>query len=178
MMPPIADVRELVVPIVASKLRGVPACEREDVCQEAWIECWQQLSKRPIDDWRAYCAQVARNCTQEYFRRKERETRRFRPADPDDFETAQVESDDPGPELDWVIYLILAWFNEHRSACADIALRRYFDGLSWKDVADRLGTRTEAAKKQWERCREFLMRSVGDEICRILDRRFGPGGVG
>ncbi len=180
LMPPtLEEVRLFVTPIVCSHLNGVCASDREDICQETWIACWQQLSRREVDDWRAYCATIAHRKVADWFDSKRRRDGVFTPMTPGDLNRAP----DPlravhGQELERIVFLIRCFFGEHRPECARIVELRYFASLAWEEVAKRVGVKNEAVRQQWQRCRKFLLDRIGKELRNILESAVPDPGVG
>jgi RNA polymerase sigma factor (sigma-70 family) len=169
MPPSLHEIRAFVIPIVASRLKGVPTCDREDVSQETWTACWQSLSRVEVEDWRAYCTTIASRKAADYLRSKKHDRALLEAVGGESRVFAGRPPLDLGPSLERAIHFILSFFRAHRSECADIAVLRYFDALSWDAIAERFHKKTEALRQQWHRCRVFLIKRAGDELARILE---------
>ena len=172
MSPSLEDIRALITPIVASKLHDFSADDRAEVCQEAWIACWQKLSCKPVEDWRAYCATIASHKAADAIAQRKRARRIFEQLDAEHLDIKSGEWHLPGDDvIGRVAYVILRFFMDHKAACAEIAMLRYFKSMPWDAVGRQVRSTTDGIKQKWHRCVGFLLQRVGPELTDILESR-------
>jgi RNA polymerase sigma factor (sigma-70 family) len=178
MSPSADEIRAFVMPIVASLLGGFPAADREDIGQDVWIACWQKLSCQEVDDWKAYCSQIARHKVADLIRRRDRLRRMLEHIKMEYPEFDRGDWDLPTElQIQRAVYLILRFFLEHRAKCADTAMLRFFQSLPWDQVGRRLSLTTDAIRQRWHRCVEFLLEAIGPEVSNVLDGRIDDSEV-
>ncbi len=62
----------------------------------------------------------------------------------------------PFSEIEWIV---VDFFNKHRSSCAPLAQRR-LGGQDWRKIAEELGLPLDTARRRYSRCLDLLRKHV------------------
>lgn len=146
--------------------RVADEAEADDVLQEVFIRVHRNLCCQPDSEWgkpEAWIYQIARNLIIDHYRRRKEsvEISETLPAEPD------VPEDDPAATLAFSLKEVVDELPEpYRQAL----LLTEYEGLSQKELAERLGISLSGAKSRVQRARDKL-RDLLLQCCHFeLDR--------
>lgn len=141
--------------------------EADDILQEVFIRVHRNLCCQPDSEWAkpdAWVYQITRNLIVDHYRRRKEliEVPEALPAEPD------LPEDDPAATLAFSLKDTIAELPEPYSQAL---LLTEYEGLSQKELADRLGISLSGAKSRVQRARDKL-RDLLLQCCHFeLDRR-------
>ena len=154
---------------LAGQLDPGEAHELEDLIQEGCVRLLRASRREPVEDLEAMTAVIARRTFRDWLRRRYRHERLWRPLDEvPEVAAASAENSRFGDLVERIEFMVMELFRrEDRTQCLELA-RAWFEGRSWKQLAEHLGASHASVRKRWSRCLELPKRLLGE------DRDFGP----
>lgn len=134
----------------------VDAQTLEDLAQEACVRLIRALRHDPQLDPDAFVKVVAQRTGADYLRGLYRYRRLVQAAESGDVEAALPRAVEPaaGELLERLELIVAELFDKAQEAeCKGLALA-WFNGRSWRDLAQAQGTEHAAIRKRWSRCLE------------------------
>ncbi|WP_269714822.1 RNA polymerase sigma factor [Caulobacter sp. NIBR2454] len=159
--------------VVRAWLRGAfsDAAEIDDVMQEAYCRLSMLSDVDHITNPRAYLFQTARNVVLEQLRR----ARIVRIDALTELETANVMDDEPSPERIVAgrgeLARVKALIADLPSRCRTIIELRKIDGLSQRDIAQRLGVSENVVENDAKRGLRHILEAMAQDQARPDHRR-------
>lgn len=158
---------------------GVPQDEVSDVVQDAYLKITRLEDVSHIASGRAYFFTAARNAWLERIRHD----RVVRIDSMSNYEGLDVMDDVPGPERQAWARVELQRVRDHIEAlpdrCKAIFKLRRLEGLSYREIADRLGVPERTVSSDASRGLKRLMHAIAGEDSGISDKQrplgHGPG---
>lgn len=159
---------EYVRGLVASRLRGIPPEDQEDLVQEAMVKVFMFCSKEQPRNLRQVGTKAVSWVLGSYWQR-----RRVRsivdPCEPGELPEVLTPEDPIGrPEDPWndLATLVFETLARLRPDCVEIATLRFYSGLDYEAMAPITGATAATLRKRWERGAVLLRRVL------VLDPRF------
>lgn len=154
----------------------------EDAVQEALVGVWKLVQRDlPHQSLRLLAFAIARNKAKDVHRRMGYLNRWETAMDPTDL-VGRIGSGDTPIELRRLRKRIatvgLLYFRKHHPKCEPLLLGRA-DGMSWDELAEKIGETAVSLRKRWSRCREHLLRHlavVEGPALRVLSTPASPTG--
>lgn len=134
----------------------------EDIIQNIFLNVWQnRRSLNHEGNLRAYLYQCARNAISNYIRHRDIKHRYLK-------EQELSENNSPTPEKELIYTELKKYFtkavNELPAKRREIFLYAFVDGLSRKDIADRLGISIKTVEDHLWKAMKFIRRSIKEYV--------------
>lgn len=149
------------------KSRGLGQSDADDLLQEVFVRVYEKIgSLRQASRIEAWVVQIARNAVADYYRRRPRLAEAVEDV---------VDPQGDGEASDNQNHAVASWLAlsiDALPATLRDAVRMYeIDGVSQRDVADRLGVSLSGAKSRIQRGRRRLAEILRESCELQLDRR-------